>query len=112
MILRLQLDLILIRARDGELRRTSIGIGSADRIIRLRSIGRGLHILDELPKRRGIIDPVHNSLSTDEAKSLWIDAKLLPHSIKLLKSLRRPSCARGAGRRCSRSRARGGGRDG
>lgn len=98
MILHLRLVLILIRARDGELRRTSSGIGGADRIIRLRTIGRGLHILDDLPKRRGIIDPVQHSLAADEAKSLWIDAKLLQHAIKLLKSLRRWSCARGASR--------------
>lgn len=80
-------------------------MGRADRSIRLRTIGCGLHILYDLPKRRRIVDPVQHSFAANEAETLRIDAELLQHPVKLLKSLLRRGCAGRACRRCSRLRA-------
>jgi hypothetical protein len=115
LILRLRrLDLILIGAGTGDceprggLRR----IGRADGGILLRTVRSGLHILDDLPQRGGIVNPIQHSLAADQAQSLWIDAELLQHAVKLLQSLLRWRGARCAYRCRSRGRVCGSCRDG
>jgi len=94
LILRLRrLDLILIRAGDGELRGSLRRIGRTNRRILLRTIRSGLHVLDDLPERSGIVDPIQHSFTANQAQSLRINAELLQHAVKLLESLLRWSCA-------------------
>ena len=113
LILRLRrLDLILIRAGDGELRGSLRRIRRADRGILLRTIRSGLNVLDDLPQRSGIVHPIQHSFAANQAQSLRIDARLLQHAVKLLQSLLRRSRARRGYCHCSRVRACGRVRDG
>ncbi len=82
LILRLcRLDLILIDAGDRELGGGLCRIGRADRCILLRTIRSGLHILNDLPQRRWIVDPIQHSFAANQAQRLRVNAELLQHAI-------------------------------
>jgi hypothetical protein len=89
-------------------RRISLWFGNGDRSGLGLWIRFGSHVLHNLSKDRGIVDPVQHSPAAYQAKTLRINAKLLQLLVKLLYGLLRWSRACDAVRGSSRCCVRGG----